>query len=174
MPRAAVFLDRDGVINVCAPPHDYIKRWSEFQFLPQVDTAIAKLNKKRIYVFVVTNQRGVARGLMTVEDVDDIHRHMRHSLMEKQAVIDDIFVCPHESGTCHCRKPDIGLFLQAEQQYDIDKTHSFMIGDSVGDIQAGKKYGITTISIGSTCFDGDYHFYDLNEAVDYILGGNIG
>lgn len=157
----AVFLDRDGVINVpCSRKHDYIKSVSEFQFLPGVTKAIRQLNDKGYLVLVVTNQRGVARGMMTMEQVNIIHEYMQMRLAESGAHLDGIYVCPHDYGQCHCRKPDIGLFLQAEKEFAIDKEKSWMVGDSDTDIQAGQNYGVKTIKTTN-----------LSETVKIILGG---
>lgn len=143
--RKAVFLDRDGVINEKAPEHDYIKSWNEFRFLPQAPEAIRMLNDSGYLVLVVTNQRGVARGMMTRGDVDEIHCKMCLELSKVGAQIDGIYVCPHDVGQCHCRKPDIGLFIKAEEDHPIDKSLSWMVGDSASDVEAGQRYGIRTI-----------------------------
>ena len=145
----AVFLDRDGLINRQAPEHDYIKSWAEFEFLPGVAEAIHKLNEAGYLALVVTNQRGVARGMMSMAAVDEIHKAMRRELDKAGAHIEKVYVCPHESGTCNCRKPDIGLFLQAEQDFEIDKQHSWLVGDSDSDVEAGRIYGIKTIKTTS-------------------------
>ncbi len=147
-----VFLDRDGLINQQAPEHDYIKSWGEFHFLPGVAEAIRRLNDAGYLVLVVTNQRGVARGMMRMSAVNKIHQAMCRALDEAGAHIEKVYVCPHESGTCNCRKPDIGLFLQAEQDFKIDKQHSWMVGDSDSDVEAGRRYGVRTIKTTSLPF----------------------
>lgn len=167
--KKTVFLDRDGVINVQAAPHDYIRKWSQFKFLPYVQEAIKALNDQDFLIILVTNQRGVARGLMTMDDVYDIHRHMQEALKQAGAHVDDIYVCPHEEGTCHCRKPDIGLFLQAEQDFPIDKSRSYMVGDSESDIIAGKSYGVKTIAVNKDFLGADFRCKSLKEAADKIL-----
>ena len=154
----AVFLDRDGVINQRAAPHEYITRWEDFRFLPGVGAAIRALNEAGYLVLIVTNQRSVARGKMTMEAVDDIHRRMRGALAEAGAHIDGVYVCPHEIGQCTCRKPDIGLFLQAERDFPIDRSASWMVGDSDTDVEAGRRYGVRTILTT-----------DLPSAVEQIL-----
>lgn len=156
--RKAVFLDRDGLINVQAAPHHYITRWEDFRFLPGVPAAIRQLNEAGYQVLVVTSQRGVARGMMTMEAVEDIHRHMCAALAEVGARIDGIYVCPHNEGECHCRKPEIGLFLQAEKDFPIDRAASWMVGDSDTDTEAGQRYGVRTIQTTS-----------LPDAVEQIL-----
>jgi len=131
--RRCLFLDRDGVINEKAPPDEYIRDWSEFRFLPHVADWIRISNALDLLVIVVTNQRGVARGKMTMEAVEDIHRRMIAELAVRGARIDDVFTCPHEQGTCDCRKPKPGLVLQAQAKWDIDLAASLLIGDSDSD-----------------------------------------
>ena len=155
----AVFLDRDGVINRKAPDHDYIKMWSEFSFLPDVPEAICQLNHAGYLVLVVTNQRGVAKGIMTLSDVEELHQRMCRKLKQMGAAIDSIYVCPHDIGQCHCRKPEVGLFLQAERDFAIDKASSWMVGDSDSDVEAGRRYGVKTIKTSV-----------LPKAVTKILG----
>lgn len=158
-----VFLDRDGLINRQAPEHDYIKSWDDFHFLPEVPEAICKLNEAGYLVLVVTNQRGVARGMMRMEDVNAIHERMCQALAARGAVIQKIYVCPHEVGTCTCRKPDIGLFLQAEREFEIDKEKSWMVGDGDSDVEAGRRYGIRAIKTKN-----------LASAVEHILKEDCG
>lgn len=100
-------------------------------------------------MLVVTNQRGVARGMLTTADVEDVHRYMCAELEKAGAHIDNVYVCPHEKGECSCRKPEIGLFLMAEKDFPIDKSRSWMVGDSESDVEAGKRYGIRTIRTGN-------------------------
>ncbi len=147
--RKTVFLDRDGLINRQAPEHDYIKTWAEFQFLPGAAEGIRELNEAGFLVLVVTNQRGVARGMMSMAAVDEIHESMLAELDKAGAHIAKVYVCPHEEGTCDCRKPGIGLFLQAERDFEIDKPRSWMVGDSDSDVEAGRRYGVRTIKTRS-------------------------
>ncbi len=170
MPDKIIFLDRDGVINKKAPEHDYIKTWNEFKFLTGVDKAINIFNNAGYKVIVVTNQRGVARKLMSMSDLNNIHINMCNELINKNAKIDDIFVCAHDKGECNCRKPQIGLFLKAEKKYQLNKNESFMIGDSKTDIEAGKSYGIKTVAINKVDLDADYRFDNLYQAAKFITG----
>lgn len=160
--KKAVFLDRDGLINYNPAPHCYISCQNDFVFMPGVADAIQKLNKAGYLVIVVTNQRGVARGIMTMDDVEDVHRYMIEELAKHGAHIDGIYVCPHNDGECNCRKPKIGLFLQAEKDFALDKSHSWMIGDSNTDIEAGERYGVRTLMTDNLSF-----------AVDKILSDNL-
>ena len=117
-----------------------------------------KLKEAGYQIIVVTNQRGIARHMITAEQVNKLHSRMQAYLEYKKAKLDGIYTCPHNDGECHCRKPDIGLFLQAEQDFDVDKEKSWMVGDSQTDIEAGERYGIRTILTTS-----------LSEAVERIL-----
>lgn len=169
MDGKTAFLDRDGVINLKAPEGDYIKSWSEFHFLPGAIEAIRLLNDHNWHVVIITNQRGIARQLMTMHDLNRIHFFMEEELQNHGAHVDGVYVCPHEKGTCHCRKPDIGLFMQAEQDFPVDKSKSWMIGDSQSDIEAGRNYGIRTISVVNLNPLADKQFPNLLSAVNFLV-----
>lgn len=138
-------MDRDGLINRKAEPHRYITRRDDLVILPGVHEAIRSLNEAGYLVIVVTNQRGIAKGMMSMEDVKDLHDYLLEELAKKGAHIDGFYVCPHDVGQCNCRKPDIGLFLMAEEDFPIEKNGSWMIGDSESDVYAGERYGVRTL-----------------------------
>lgn len=163
-----VFLDRDGVINVCALPHKYITSWGQFRFLPGTLDALSRLNTLGFQCIIVTNQRGISRGMFTLEELQEIHAYMCKAIVAHGGQIADIFVCPHESGKCHCRKPEIGMFEAAAKKYDIQMDQSYMIGDSKTDIIAGKRFGVNTISVGQESFGADFYCKSLSEAVEII------
>ena len=142
MKRRCVFLDRDGVINVKAAPHEYIVQWDDFQLLPNVTDWIRLFNVLGFLVIVVTNQRCIARGMATLEQLDTLHRRMVEHLSNLGARIDDIFLCPHEEGTCACRKPQPGLVLQAVAKWNIDLPSSLLIGDSPSDAELAMRCGL--------------------------------
>lgn len=131
-----LFLDRDGVINKKAPPHQHITTPDDFIILPNVKEALLYAKAKGYKIIVITNQRSVPK-----EIYDMIHTKMLTDLPE----IEDVFVCPHEDGECNCRKPLPGLFYQAANKYDVDKEQSLMIGDSQSDLDAATAYGIKAI-----------------------------
>jgi histidinol-phosphate phosphatase family protein len=130
-----VFLDRDGVINVKAAPGDYISHWSEFRFLPGIVDWIRLFKALGFLVIVVTNQRGVARGLIDPRDLEEIHFRMAGELERAGAALDGVLCCPHDAGVCTCRKPLPGLVLDAERRWNIDLRASLLIGDSPSDRQ---------------------------------------
>ena len=145
-----VFLDRDGIINRLRE-NDYVKSWSEFEFLPDAKAALRRLSNAGYRVIVVTNQRGVARGYLTETDLEAIHRRMVGEAEEAGGRIAAVYYCPHEIGECECRKPKIGLFLEAQRDFDdIDFSTSTVIGDSASDMEAGLRLGCTVIFVGKS------------------------
>jgi len=143
-----VFLDRDGVLNRKMPEGAYVRDWAQFQWLAGADEAIARMNRAGLTVILVSNQRGIALGLYTHAQLKLIHDNMRSHLARHGARLDAIYYCPHNHGECHCRKPDIGLFEQALQQFpQANAQNSVVIGDSLSDIQAGQRLGMKTVFI---------------------------
>ncbi len=144
----AAFLDRDGVINQKAGEGQYVTRWEEMSFLPGSSEAIRLFNRAGFLVVVVSNQRCVAKGLVTSNEVDSLHARMRGAFEAKGATIDAIYYCPHEIlPACSCRKPRPGMLLQAARTYDIDLAASWMIGDSESDVEAGRTAGCSTARV---------------------------
>jgi D-glycero-D-manno-heptose 1,7-bisphosphate phosphatase len=145
----AAFLDRDGVINRKAPAEDeYITRWEEMQLIPGVVEAITLLNRASFLVIVVSNQRCVARGLLTTSELEAMHQQMCRELQRVGAKIDGVYFCPHEEDPpCSCRKPEPGMLFAAADEHQVDLTSSWMIGDSEKDVQAGRSAGCRTARI---------------------------
>jgi D-glycero-D-manno-heptose 1,7-bisphosphate phosphatase len=143
-----VFLDRDGVLNRKLPEGGYVSDWAQFEWLPGAVEAIARMNRAGLTVIVVSNQRGLALGRLSVEQLELIHGQMCSHLARHAAWLDAIYYCPHDHGQCRCRKPDIGLFEQATKDFpEIDAENSAVIGDSLSDIEAGRRLGMRTIFI---------------------------
>lgn len=146
MRQRAVFLDRDGVINVNRP--DHVKSWDEFVFLPHALTALAKLAASDFLVIVTTNQSAIARGLVTAETVRAIHARMIADVARAGGRIDAVYFCPHHpDDKCACRKPQPGLFLQAARDFAIDFTRSYVIGDAFSDVAAALAIGAQPILV---------------------------
>jgi D-glycero-D-manno-heptose 1,7-bisphosphate phosphatase len=143
-----VFLDRDGVLNRKMPEGAYVSNWAQFAWLPGAVEAIARMHRAGLKLIVVTNQRGVALGRFSAEDLEQIHRNMQDDLARHGAHLDAIYYCPHGKNQCLCRKPGIGLFEQAMHDFpEINSENSVVIGDSISDIQAGQRLGMKTIFI---------------------------
>lgn len=150
-----LFLDRDGVINRRIID-DYVKNINEFDFLPGTLEAIAKFTEKFGRIFIVTNQRGIARGLMSKEDLAVVHEYMLKHIEEAGGKIDEIYFCPHDRDEdCGCRKPAPGMAHRAKKEFpEVDFSKSIMVGDSDSDIGFGKNAGMVTVKITTEEYDG--------------------
>jgi len=147
MPKAA-FLDRDGVINRKAPEGQYVTRWEDFEFLPRVAEGIALLERAGFSAIVVSNQRGVAKGLLTIAELDLIHQRMLEQLAAAGAHLTAVYYCPHDNApSCSCRKPAPGMLFRAAREHRIDLASSWMVGDSDIDMEAGKAAGCRTVRV---------------------------
>jgi len=144
-----VFLDRDGVLNRQPPEGRFVTCAEELELLPGVEDAVAALNGSGRKVIVVTNQRGIALGLYSPQDLERMHAQLRERLAARGAHLDSIYVCPHDEGQCNCRKPLTGLFEQAFLDFPAARAdNSLMVGDSLSDIEAGLRLGMRTAFIG--------------------------
>lgn len=142
MSRRAAFLDRDGVINVSPPVGDYVRSWAEFRFHESIFDWVRLFNALDLLVIVVTNQRGIVRGLMSQDTVEEIHTQMRAGFAERGCTIDDVYFCPHDNHQCECRKPRPGMVLAAQKKWNIDLASSIMIGDSDVDRELARATGL--------------------------------
>jgi histidinol-phosphate phosphatase family protein len=143
-----LFLDRDGVINRRLPDA-YVQHWEEFEFLPGVLEALAGFSRYFRHIFVVTNQQGIGKGLMSREELEAVHRRMLSEVEAAGGRIDGIFYCPHHKNlNCNCRKPAPGMALQAKAQFpEVDFSRSIIVGDSLSDMAFGKNLGMYTVLI---------------------------
>ncbi len=138
--QKVIFLDRDGVIN--RDSSDYIKRWSEFHFLPGSLEALHRLTQQGFQLFVITNQSAINRKMVPVETLQDIHTRMHAEIRAYGGKIQDVFYCPHTPDEqCNCRKPAPGLIYRAQQIHHIDLQSAGMIGDSAKDIECARNAG---------------------------------
>jgi histidinol-phosphate phosphatase family protein len=176
MHRAA-FLDRDGVINRKAREGEYITRWEDVAILPGVAEAISILHGAGFRVIVVTNQRCVAKGLISIAELETLHQRICGLLGKAGAVIDAVYYCPHEDEPkCRCRKPAAGMLLDAARDHAIDLAASWMIGDSKADVEAGRNAGCKTALIvtepSSMADSALLAAASLLDAVQKILAGD--
>jgi D-glycero-D-manno-heptose 1,7-bisphosphate phosphatase len=141
-----VFLDRDGVIN--ENRDDYVKSWNEFRFLPRALDALRMLTAAGCRIFVVTNQAGVHRGLLSRGTLDGIHRRLRAVAGAAGAQIEGVRYCPHRPDeNCSCRKPNPGMLLDLARVHGVSLSQSFMVGDAASDVVAGQRAGCRTILV---------------------------
>ena len=143
---STIFLDRDGVINENRA--DYVKSWQEFRFLPGAREAIAKLSHAGHRIIVCTNQAGIARGSLSRETVEEIHRRMVVEIAQVGGKIERVYYCPHSKDeNCCCRKPRPGMLLRARDELGIDMNDAVFIGDSISDMRAGLQAGVHPILV---------------------------
>jgi D-glycero-D-manno-heptose 1,7-bisphosphate phosphatase len=167
-----VFLDRDGTLNVSPSPHEYVTDPEQLRLLPGAGEAVARMNRAGMWVGVATNQRGVGRGLMTQADLDAVHERLGSLLLEHGARLDGIWVCPHLTGQCSCRKPLPGLFYQARRAVPgMDLARAVLVGDSDSDVVAGRAAGLATIRLGEQAGVADVAVADLSAAADLLTTG---
>lgn len=171
-PTPAIFLDRDGVIDV--DRDDYVKSWEEFRFADNALEGLRILAELPLPILVVTNQSPVGREIITRARLDDIHEQMLGVIRAHGGRVDRIYVCPHTPWSgCSCRKPGPGLLLQAQAELGLDLARSWLIGDRASDIQAGKAAGVRTILLAASGMDHcgaspDHVARDLAEAAHWL------
>lgn len=156
--QKAIFLDRDGTLNKYV---GFLRNIDDFELLPDVAEAVKQINLAGYLAIVVTNQPVIARGEVTVQELNEIHKKMETLLGYEGAYVDAIYYCPHHPHKgyegeipelkieCECRKPKPGMILEAAKHFNIDLSQSWMVGDSENDILAGKAAGCKTCLIGS-------------------------
>ena len=149
MSRAAAFIDRDGTINVQPPEHTYLSSVADLEILPGAMEGMRALADCGFALVIASNQRGVGRGMISMEDVDAIDAQIRRLLAASGAELAGSYYCPHlNDDGCDCRKPRPGLLLRAAEELDLDLGASWMLGDSATDIQAGIAAGCRTAYLG--------------------------
>lgn len=142
-----LFLDRDGVINE-DNIHGYILNWEEFHFYPGVPEAFALFAHQFSRIVVVTNQRGVGRGLMSQEDLNRIHDNMENAIVAAGGRIDRVYYCTATENSAPCRKPNPGMAIQAREAFpEIDFSRSIMVGNTKSDMEFGRNIGAFTVYI---------------------------
>jgi D-glycero-D-manno-heptose 1,7-bisphosphate phosphatase len=182
----AVFVDRDGTINV---EKEFLYRPEEFQFIPGAPEALMLLNEAGFRVIVVTNQSGIARGYYDEAAVERLHRHVDRELSRFGARVDAYYFCPHhpEQGIgeylrkCDCRKPMDGMLRRGAAELSVDIKASYMIGDRLADVEAGVRAGCKAIMIKtgygateSAMLPVGIPVYDsLPDAVRAIIDGDV-
>ena len=177
MVRPAVFLDRDGTLNM---DKGYVHCIEDWEWIPGSVDALAALRRAGFLVIVVTNQAGIARGYYGEAAVNNLHEKINRELQEHGGQIDGFYHCPHHpefSATCECRKPKPGLIHAARRDFDIDLSRSWLVGDKASDIQAGWAAGVKSILVLTGYGDNEcaslgkdvISVPDIGAAVQYII-----
>lgn len=176
--QKAIFLDRDGTINKYV---GFLTDINEFELLDGVTEAIKMINESGYLAIVVTNQPVIARGEVSVEELQEIHNKMETLLGQAGAYIDDIFYCPHHPHKgyegerpeykieCECRKPKPGMLFVAAEKYNIDLSESWMIGDGENDIEAGKNAGCKVCAVGDVEINNVPRYNSLLECIKAVF-----
>ena len=164
--QKAIFLDRDGVINSDIG-HYYIYKVKDFIINKGIVNSLKRFQEAGYMLFIVSNQGGVAKGIYSSDDVDQIHAHLKAKLLENDIRLQEIYYCPHHESvaSCECRKPSPYMINQAIRKYNIDIKTSYLIGDSKRDIEAAEAAGIKGIKIEAN--------EDISIYCDRILKGEI-
>jgi len=176
-----IFLDRDGVINENLN-NDYVKRWDEFRFLPKAKEAIKILTDADWSIIIISNQAGIGRGIVSAQAVEEINTRMIDEIERCGGKVKAVYYCPHRPDeNCECRKPKPGMLLRAAREFGIELSKSYLIGDSITDIQAGAQAGCTTVLVktgwgkehlekrGEWSVNPNYIASDLCEAAELLL-----
>lgn len=166
--QKAIFLDRDGVINV---DKAYVYKVEDFEFCNGIFEALSHFQKLGYLLIIVTNQSGIGRGYYREEDFQTLSTWMRKQLLEAHITLDAIYHCPHApEANCECRKPKSGMFEEAMKAFDIDVKTSWMIGDKKSDMDAALGVGIeNTIFLGKAPIEGaKYCVNFLLDTIDLI------
>lgn len=145
-PKKVILLDRDGVINKKPPKAEYVKNWNEFKILPESIDALRLLSRRKYEIYIISNQAGIGRGIMTEEDLKNIHERFLEVCKKERINIKGIYYCPHNWDIgCFCRKPNPGMLFKAASDHHFDLTKAIFVGDDARDEQAGKVANCKTI-----------------------------
>lgn len=175
--KKAIFLDRDGTLN---PDPGYISRAEDFNLFPNIGSSLKKLKKAGYLLILITNQSGIARGLITVEQLNKIHNKLQQLLQADNVQLDAIYFCPHHPdfpdkdgiSKCDCRKPSPGMIIQASKDFEVDLENSFMVGDKLSDINIALNANVKPVFIGKTLprkMSGVPIFENFADASEWIL-----
>ena len=183
-----IFIDRDGVINRDPggwTKYSYVTKWDDFFFIDGSIEALRRLKDAGYRVCLISNQAGISRGYFTQRDLDLINKRMLEEVEREGGKIDELYYCPHhDSDNCECRKPKAGMIEKAIRSKEVDLKNTFIIGDSIRDVEAGRRMGMKTVLVlsGKTSpsaakewsVQPDSIKKNLLEAVEWILREETG
>jgi D-glycero-D-manno-heptose 1,7-bisphosphate phosphatase len=154
--KRALFLDRDGVINIDT---GHLHKFEDVKYVHGILKVIQEFHNREYKIIVITNQAGISKGFYDLKSVEKLHKLMREDILEKTGVeIKDWLFCPHQdSDNCSCRKPKPGMILSAQENYQLDLSSSYLIGDKLSDVAAGISSGI------NNCFLLNSEYFDINS-----------
>ncbi|MEJ2599728.1 MAG: HAD family hydrolase [Anaerolineales bacterium] len=177
----AIFLDRDGVI--IENREEYVRSWADVSIYPQALSALEMASHSTHKIVIITNQAGVGKGLIPLQTATEINRRLVQVIERAGGRVDGLYMCPHTpQDQCECRKPQPGMILQAARALSLDLAQSWVIGDALSDLQAGRAAGVGHIALVRTG-RGDQQaqlpesatlgpfrlFHDLTDAIQHLL-----
>ncbi len=179
----AIILDRDGV--VIENRENYVCSWADVEVYSQALRALASASRSNYKIVIITNQAGIGKGIIPLQTANEINRRLVQAIEQAGGRVDGLYMCPHTpQDQCECRKPRPGMILQAERELSLDLSRSWMIGDALSDLQAGRAAGVGHLALVRTG-RGDrqsklpestnlrpFRLYaDLNDALQHLLNG---
>jgi D-glycero-D-manno-heptose 1,7-bisphosphate phosphatase len=170
MSTPCVFFDRDGIVNRRPTRDRYVRRWDEFELIPEFADALKVVLEHGYEAVIVTNQKGISTGRMTQADVDHIHHSLRAVLRARGLHLCDIMVCAAPDDHHTHRKPNPGMLIEAARKHGLDLARSWMIGDQEKDVEAGRRAGCRTVLVGEpeTATAADYRVPDMAALVLFL------
>ena len=181
MSKIAVFIDRDGTMS---EEVGYVNHISRFKLLENTAAAVKLLNEAGVLAIVATNQAGVARGYFEEPMINKVHEKLKNELAKSGASVDAIYYCPHHPSAgkppyraeCNCRKPKPGMILRAREDFDIDLSRSYMVGDKISDVEFGQKLGLKSVMVMTGYGIGEYEHQrqDWKTAPDFMADDLLG
>ncbi len=171
--RAAVFLDRDGVL--IANVDTYVRTWADVRFLPGVFDALRRLASTAYAVVLVSNQSAVGRGLLAADDALDINARAVEKIVAQGGRVDAAYLCLHSpDNACPCRKPEPGLLLQAEAELGLDLADSYLVGDAASDIGAARAAGVRGILVRTGRGEAQERLLDARDRTSISVVPDLG
>lgn len=163
-----IVLDRDGIINNAPVPGEYITKTNEIVLVEGIIDLLTKFKTNGYKFLIVTNQRGVALGKLTILQLNKIHKHIEMMFNKHDLYFQGIYSCPHNIGECNCRKPLPGLILKALRNHDIDLNESILIGDSPNDIFLAMHFGMKSFFVGGFNKFASQSFESIDAILTYV------
>jgi D-glycero-D-manno-heptose 1,7-bisphosphate phosphatase len=177
----AIILDRDGVI--IENRENYVRSWADVEIYPQALQALVDASHSAFKIVIITNQAGVGKGIIPLQTATEINQQLVQIIKKVGGRVDGLYMCPHTpQDQCECRKPRPGMILQAERELSLDLSRSWMIGDALSDLQAGRAAGVGQLALVRTGRGahhaqlaentslGPFQLYaDLNDAMQHLL-----
>jgi len=170
MSKPCVFFDRDGIVNHPPTKARYVRRWEEFELIPEFIDALKAVSAAGYEAVIVTNQKGISTGQMTAESVQQIHDNLVQLLKQHGVGLKDILICSAGDDTHPHRKPNPGMLIEAARRHGLDLERSWMVGDQEKDVEAGRRAGCRTVLVkaGDQPTAAEYRLQRMSELAGFL------